>query len=143
MARTWFRDDIGSVLAERTALLAAVASTGRTYSRSLMPRTNVGQAVATGLTGSVSYDYRSDLARFDCVAFDVPCSAEELAAVEDALRRRELDIAESRLVAEHVSALRSSIQDKLTGWAIEAPVIDSQLKQEARRRDPTASMSGP
>lgn len=55
MATNWFRQDIGSRLAERTALLAAIASTGRTFGRGLMPRTTVGQALATGLTGSVNY----------------------------------------------------------------------------------------
>jgi uncharacterized membrane protein len=55
MARHWFRDDVGSRLAERTALMAAIASTGRTFGRGLMPRTMAGQAVATGLTGSVNY----------------------------------------------------------------------------------------
>ena len=55
MRGNWFRQDIGSRLAERTALMAAIASTGRTFGRSLMPRTTVGQAVATGLTGSVNY----------------------------------------------------------------------------------------
>ena len=49
MARGWFREDIGSRLAERTALAAAIASTGRTFGRGLMPRTTVGQALATGL----------------------------------------------------------------------------------------------
>ncbi len=55
MTRNWFREDVGSMLAERTALLGAIASTGRTFSRGLMPRTTAGQAVATGLTGSINY----------------------------------------------------------------------------------------
>ncbi len=55
MAQNWFRQDIGSALAERTALLAAIASTGRTFGRGLMPRNTAGQALATGLTGSVNY----------------------------------------------------------------------------------------
>lgn len=55
MAANWFRADIGSAIAERVALLAAIASTGRTFGRGLMPRTLTGQALATGLTGSVNY----------------------------------------------------------------------------------------
>ena len=54
-SRAWFKEDVGSRLAERTALMAAIASTGVTFGRSLMPRTLTGQALATGLTGSVNY----------------------------------------------------------------------------------------
>ncbi len=55
MAQHWFRTDVAARMAERTALLAAIASTGRTFGRGLMPRTLAGQAVATGLTGSVNH----------------------------------------------------------------------------------------
>jgi Alpha/beta-hydrolase family N-terminus len=53
--RAWFKEDVGSALAARTALMAAIGSTGATFGRSLMPRTLMGQALATGLTGSVNY----------------------------------------------------------------------------------------
>lgn len=54
MAQHWFRTDVAARMAERTALLASIASTGRTFGRGLMPRTLAGQALATGLTGSVN-----------------------------------------------------------------------------------------
>lgn len=55
MAPNRFRSEIASTLAERTALLAAIAATGHTFGRGLMPRNTAGQALATGLTGSVNY----------------------------------------------------------------------------------------
>ncbi len=92
--------------------------------------------VVPGQFGAEGHDYREDLARFVSVAFDLPCLPEELAAIERALRRRELQIAESRLVAEQVSAVRAAVRSKLAAWGIEAPTVDTLLVQEARRRRP-------
>ncbi len=46
-------------LAERTAAFAAAASVGRTFAPSLLPRGAVDQAVATGLSASLSYGVAS------------------------------------------------------------------------------------
>lgn len=42
----WLQVDLGATPAERTALIAVIASTGRTVSRSLRSRTMVDQAFA-------------------------------------------------------------------------------------------------
>ncbi len=55
MSDHWLFDDLGDTLAERTGLCAAIALSGYTFTRSLMPRTVVGQALATGMTGAVNY----------------------------------------------------------------------------------------
>jgi len=51
----WLFDDVGGTLAERTGLCSAIALSGYTFTRSLMPRTVAGQALATGLTGAINF----------------------------------------------------------------------------------------
>jgi uncharacterized membrane protein len=55
VADHWLFDELGDTLAERTGLCAAIALSGYTFTRSLMPRTVAGQALATGMTGAVNF----------------------------------------------------------------------------------------
>ncbi|TAK71080.1 MAG: hypothetical protein EPO13_00860 [Actinomycetota bacterium] len=51
----WMFSELGDTLAERTGLYASIALSGHTFTRSLMPRTVLGQALATGMTGALNY----------------------------------------------------------------------------------------
>jgi len=89
--------------------------------------------VIPGQFGADGHDYREDLARFVSTGYDLPCTPEELARIEQALRRRELVIAESRLVADHVSSARSGAESTLTKWGVDAAAADALIDAEVAR----------
>jgi uncharacterized membrane protein len=98
--------------------------------------------VVPGQFGADGHDYRSDLARFVMTAFDLPCTPEELARIEAALRRRELAIAESRLVADKVASTRAAAEAQLARWGVEGERADGLIASEvARSRSFTPSSS--
>ena len=74
--------------------------------------------VIPGQFGADGHDYRADLARFVSTAFDLPCTPGELATIEAALRRRELTIAESRLVADQIASTRGVGRGALAKWGV-------------------------
>jgi uncharacterized membrane protein len=90
-------------------------------------------SVVPGTFGAEGHDYREDLARFVTTVFDLPCSAEELARIEAALRARELRIAESRLVADQISAARERATSALTGWGVDGTVAAELIHDEVIR----------
>ena len=89
--------------------------------------------VVPGQFGAEGHDYREDLARFVSQAYDLPCTPEELARVEEALRRRELAIAESRLLADQLAAARHSTQQKLGAWGVEESMVDELIAEQVHR----------
>ena len=89
--------------------------------------------VIPGQFGAEGHDYRADLARFVSSAFDLPCTAAELATAEAALRRRELTIAESRLVADQVASTRSAAESTLAKWGVESASADALIASEVAR----------
>lgn len=103
--------------------------------------------VVPGQFGAEGHDYREDLARFVSMAFDLPCTPEELARIEQALRRRELVIAESRLVAEQLSTARSGAESTLTKWGVDAAeagkLIDSEVARTGGLRAAEAAGAEP
>jgi uncharacterized membrane protein len=106
--------------------------------------------VVPGTFGADGHDYREDLARFVSQAYDLPCTAEELARIEAALRRRELLVAESRLVADQVSVARSKAESTLTKWGVDPAEADRLIDSEVARTGgvtapapPTAPASPP
>ncbi len=64
------------------------------------------------------HDYRADLARMVSVAYGLPAGDEELLSIEQALRRREADWAERRLVAEQLQHAREAVQRQVSAWGL-------------------------
>jgi uncharacterized membrane protein len=89
--------------------------------------------VVPGQFGARGHDYREDLARFVSFAFDLPCTADELTRIEAALRRRELLVAESRLVADQLGAARARAESAMAGWGVSAPAADAFIAEELQR----------
>lgn len=89
--------------------------------------------VVPGQFGAEGHDYREDLARFVARAYGLPATAEEIERIEQALRRRELAIAESRLVADQVSAARSSAEKKLSAWGVDEALVEDLIDAELER----------
>ena len=72
--------------------------------------------VVPGTFNALGHDYRSDLARFTNIAFNLGGTDEEIEAIEKALRERELKWAERRLVAEQVAQAREAVSRQLKSW---------------------------
>jgi hypothetical protein len=81
------------------------------------------------------HDYRLDLARFTSVAYDLPVEPDQLERMELALRARELQWAERRLVDEQVAGAESKMREQLRSWGVPEEkiptVIGSAVPQAA------------
>ena len=88
-----------------------------------------GKFVAEG------HDYRKDIARFASLAYDLPVDAGRLDAMERALRERELQWAERRLVDSQMSGTQDKIREQLQAWGVpddKIPVVmGSAVQHEA------------
>ncbi|MCB9413043.1 MAG: alpha/beta-hydrolase family protein [Actinobacteria bacterium] len=62
------------------------------------------------------HDYRSDLARFTSLAYDLPVDSKRLARMEVALRKRELAWAERRLVDDQIDKAKAQISAQFEKW---------------------------
>jgi uncharacterized membrane protein len=71
-----------------------------------------GQFVAVG------HDYRKDLARFTSLAYNLPIDDARLEKMEVALRERELQWAERRLVSEQLEGAESKVKEQLLSWGV-------------------------
>lgn len=83
--------------------------------------------VKPGVFEALGHDYRADLARFVLLAFDLPVSEGELAAIELALRQRELVWAERRVIADQFAQAREAVARQLSSWGTTGEVLPSQL----------------
>lgn len=96
-----------------------------------------------GTFGADGHDYRADLARFVSVAYGLPCDAEQMTRVEHALRRRELLIAESRLVADQISAARARAEATMAEWGADPSAADALIGAEVARGERSAPNGAP
>lgn len=71
------------------------------------------------------HDYRIDTLDAVVAAYRLPCSDEEKARIELALRSREVTWAKHRLVARKFAAARDSINSTLSKWGVKATTLDS------------------
>lgn len=67
-------------------------------------------SVTPGRFAARGHDYRADLARMVSEAFQLPVTDDELLAIERALRRREVQWAQRRLVAEQLRRAQEAVQ---------------------------------
>jgi hypothetical protein len=76
------------------------------------------------------HDYRIDTLDAVVAAYRLPCSDEEKARIELALRSREVTWAKHRLVARKFAAARDSINSTLSKWGVKATTLDSLPSDE-------------
>src|SRR5215831_145868 len=74
--------------------------------------------VTPGRFAARGHDYRADLARMVSEAYGLPAADEELLAIERALRRREADWAQRRLVAEQLRRAKEAVQRQTQSWGL-------------------------
>jgi uncharacterized membrane protein len=74
--------------------------------------------VTPGRFAARGHDYRADLARMVSEAYGLPAGDEELLAIEHALRRREAEWAQRRLVAEQLRRAKEAVQRQTRNWGL-------------------------
>ena len=79
--------------------------------------------VVPGKFEAYGHDYRADLPAMTSIAFDLPADSQTLARIEAELRKRELEWAERRLVAETFEKAEQSVRQKLEGWGVDHTVV--------------------
>jgi uncharacterized membrane protein len=70
------------------------------------------------------HDYRIDARQALQVAFGLPCTAEQAARIEDAIRRSEQEWAARRMVARKFERARSSVVSQLKQWGVNPADLD-------------------
>jgi len=75
-------------------------------------------SVIPGTFFARGHDYRADLARMVSEAYGLPVTDAELLAIERALRRREAEWAQRRLVAEQLRRAREAVQRQTRSWGL-------------------------
>ena len=74
--------------------------------------------VTPGRFAARGHDYRADLARMVSEAYGLPATDGELLAIEHALRRREAEWAQRRLVAEQLRRAKEAVQRQTQTWGL-------------------------
>lgn len=74
--------------------------------------------VVPGTFGRRGHDYREDIARFVSSAYDLPVTAQQLLDIERALRARELEWAQKRVVTEQVARAREALLREFKNWGV-------------------------
>lgn len=72
--------------------------------------------VVPGTFGRRGHDYREDIARFVASVYDLPCTPEQLLSIETALRTRELQWAQRRVVTEQVARAKEALIREMKTW---------------------------
>jgi uncharacterized membrane protein len=75
-------------------------------------------SVTPGVFFARGHDYRADLARMVSEAYGLPAGPAELLAIERALRRREAEWAQRRLVAEQLRRAKEAVQRQTRTWGL-------------------------
>ncbi len=88
--------------------------------------------VVPGTFGRRGHDYREDIARFVSTAYDLPVTAQQLLSIERALRERELDWAQKRVVTEQVARAREALLREFKSWGVSSG-SDAQADAVLRR----------
>jgi len=75
-------------------------------------------SVTPGTFFARGHDYRADLARMVSEAYGLPVTEAGLLAIERALRRREAEWAQRRLVAEQLRRAKEAVQRQTRSWGL-------------------------
>ena len=92
--------------------------------------------VVPGTFGRRGHDYREDIARFVSVAYDLPATPEQMRHIERALRQRELEWAQKRVVTEQVARAREALLREFKNWGVSS---GSDLQADAVLRQVLSS----
>jgi len=74
--------------------------------------------VLPGTFGRRGHDYREDIARFTAEAYRLPVTAEQLRRMERALRARELQWAQRRVITEQLARAREALTREMRSWGV-------------------------
>jgi uncharacterized membrane protein len=74
--------------------------------------------VVPGTFGRRGHDYREDIAAFVSAAYALPATAGQMARIERALRDRELQWAQRRVVSEQVARAREALMREMKAWGV-------------------------
>ncbi len=74
--------------------------------------------VVPGTFGRRGHDYREDIARFVSAAYDLPVTERQMSSIEAALRERELQWAQRRVVSEQVARAREALLREFKSWGV-------------------------
>jgi uncharacterized membrane protein len=97
--------------------------------------------VTPGTFFARGHDYRADLARMISEAYGLPATDAELLAIERALRRREAEWAQRRLVAEQLRRAKEAVQRQTKTWGLTQDSATMGPVQPAGRPEVAASAS--
>jgi len=84
--------------------------------------------VIPGTFGRRGHDYREDIARFVSAMYDLPVTTSQLLDIERALRARELEWAQARVVSEQVARAREALMREFKSWGVSS---DSETQADA------------
>lgn len=79
--------------------------------------------VTPGTFEAFAHDYRADLAEMVRATYGLDVSAETMARVEAALRKREAEWAQRRLITETLDVAESQIREAIAGWGIDSSSV--------------------
>lgn len=88
--------------------------------------------VVPGTFGRRGHDYREDIARFVSAAYDLPVTPRQLLEIERALRERELEWAQARVVSEQIARAREALLREFKTWGVSSG-SDSQADAVLRQ----------
>jgi uncharacterized membrane protein len=88
--------------------------------------------VIPGTFGRRGHDYREDIARFVSSTYDLPTDPGRLLEIERALRTRELEWAQARVVTEQIARAREALMREFKTWGVSSG-SDSQADAVLRQ----------
>jgi len=74
--------------------------------------------VIPGTFGRRGHDYREDIARFVATIYDLPVTSSQQLEIERALRERELEWAQARVVTEQIARAREALLREFKTWGV-------------------------
>jgi uncharacterized membrane protein len=79
--------------------------------------------VTPGVFESYAHDYRKDLPAMTRLAFDLPADPDKMERIERFLRRRELEWAERRVVADNLDKAEQKVRATLDEWGVDHTIV--------------------
>ncbi|MFN8126747.1 MAG: alpha/beta-hydrolase family protein [Candidatus Nanopelagicales bacterium] len=86
--------------------------------------------VIPGKFDAFAHDYRKDIPEMIRLGFDLPTDDATMARIEKALRKREADWAERRVVFDNLEKAEESIRAKLGDWGIDHKIVPNLVTPE-------------
>lgn len=100
-----------------------------------------GMQLTPGEFARRGHDYRIDTVDSIVAAYGLECTPKQHAAIEKALRAREVEWARRRLVARKFAAARDAINSTLSKWGVASTSLDSLPDFDSRILDSAPSFS--